>query len=295
MPKTARKTDPKARKAEMEALHNTLAAQVETLRSSDQWVNYLKFCQAFHRYSFNNLLLILAQNPGAAKVAGYRTWQSLGRQVRKGEKSIRILGGRNFTSTETDERTGEETTANRTAFFPCSVFDLAQTEPIDGAEDATITLAHRLEGTDDHSIYHAITEHLTATGWTVSREDLGGRVNGYASPDGQRVVIEAELSPAQAAKTALHEAAHIALGHTSQDYSEYVAHRGRCEVEAESVAYVLAGIFGLDTSAYSVGYLAHWIGQASTDLIQETAAHVLTTAHTLATALDNQNDAQAAA
>lgn len=70
------------------------------------------------------------------------------------------------------------------------------------------------------------------------------------------------LSPAQAAKTALHEAAHITLGHIEDDHTEYLAHRGRYEVEAESVAYVMPGLLGLDTSAYSVDSFARWISAA---------------------------------
>jgi len=38
-----------------------------------------------------NLLLIGAQAPQATRVAGFRTWQSVGRQVRKGERGIAIL------------------------------------------------------------------------------------------------------------------------------------------------------------------------------------------------------------
>ena len=44
----------------------------------------------FHRYSWNNVLLIQAQRPAATRVAGYHTWRDLGRFVRKGEKGIMI-------------------------------------------------------------------------------------------------------------------------------------------------------------------------------------------------------------
>lgn len=74
---------PEERRAEAEGLHATIAEQVEELRSSEAWTRFLTFAQAFHRYSINNLLLILAQKPEATHVAGYRTWQKLGRQVRK--------------------------------------------------------------------------------------------------------------------------------------------------------------------------------------------------------------------
>ena len=97
-------------------------------------------------------------------------------------------------------------------------------------------------------------------------------------------MIADHLSPAQQAKTALHEAAHIALGHI-EDLAEYVEHRGRHEVEAESVAYVLAGIHGLDTSDYSVGYVASW-SKGDLDEIKATAARVQGAVHQLTDAIE---------
>ena len=58
-------------------------------------------------YSPNNVLLILSQRPDATRVAGYKTWQALGRQVKKGEKAISIFAPRPYRVTTEDE-TGEE-------------------------------------------------------------------------------------------------------------------------------------------------------------------------------------------
>jgi hypothetical protein len=53
------------------------------------------------------------------------------------------------------------------------------------------------------------------------------------------------------------------------------------EVEAESVAYIVAGLSGLDTSAYSIGYITGWANE-NLNLIRETATHVLEAAQELA-------------
>jgi hypothetical protein len=58
----------------------------------------------FHQYSFGNVLLILAQNPEETRVAGYRTWQSIGRQVRKGERGIQILAPVTYRPREGSDR-----------------------------------------------------------------------------------------------------------------------------------------------------------------------------------------------
>lgn len=285
---------PEERRAEAEALQASIAEQVEQLRQSEAWTRFLDFAQVFHRYSVNNLLLILSQRPDATRVAGYRTWQSVGRQVTKGQRGIRIFGGRDVVTREEDERTGEETEHRTRRFFPVSVFDISQTEPIDRDAEDPSTIAHRLTGDDPLGILAAVVDYLTGQGWTVEREAIAGEVNGYTTTDGsRRVVVDVDLSPAHAAKTALHEAAHVLL-HAEEDPAEYVQHRGVKETEAESVAYVVAGLLGLDTSAYSIGYVAGW-SEGDAETIKATAARVLRAAHTLAEALTEPVDETTAA
>ncbi|QAY64985.1 ImmA/IrrE family metallo-endopeptidase (plasmid) [Xylanimonas allomyrinae] len=285
---------PEERRAEAEALHATITEQVEALCESAAWTRFLEFARSFHHYSLNNLLLILAQKPEATQVAGYRTWQKLGRQVRKGERGIRIFGGRDVVTTAKDEETGEESETRRSRFFPVSVFDKSQTDAVAGVDDPG-TIAHRLTGDDPAGILAAVVDYLTAEGWTVERAPIKGETNGYTTTDGtRRVVIDADLSPAQAAKTALHEAAHVIL-HAEQTAAEYVAHRGTKEAEAEATAYVVAGILNMDTSAYSVGYVAGWTG-GDVETIKDTARNVLRAAHTLADAItEPETDDEAAA
>src|ERR1035441_2750017 len=52
---------------------------------------YLGAMAKFHTYSFGNIMLIARQKPDATNVAGLRTWNSLGRFVKRGEKGIFIL------------------------------------------------------------------------------------------------------------------------------------------------------------------------------------------------------------
>src|SRR5215212_282861 len=64
---------------------------VSAIHDSEAFCRYLEVQARFHRYSYGNVLLILSQRPDATQVAGYRAWQSLGRQVRRGERGIKIL------------------------------------------------------------------------------------------------------------------------------------------------------------------------------------------------------------
>jgi hypothetical protein len=58
---------------------------------SEVLTTYLGAMAKFHAYSFGNIMLIARQKPEATNVAGLRTWNSLGRFVKRGEKGIFIL------------------------------------------------------------------------------------------------------------------------------------------------------------------------------------------------------------
>ena len=259
-----------------EQMQEKIAEQVEQLRESGQWQRFLDLSTGFHAYSLSNLLLIAAQRPDATAVAGFRKWKEKGRQVRKGEKAIRIFGYRERTITEQDESTGEETT-RRAVYFPVlSVFDIAQTDSTgdEATDQAALNLTSHLTGDTDHGVIDRLTAALAAAGWTVGVEPILWGAAGYTDPDTRRVVLAQGLAPEQHAKTLIHEAAHIELDHIA-DREAYRAHRGLMETEAESVAYVVAGMLGFDTAAYSIGYIAGW-SHADTDLVRSTAQRVIT-------------------
>jgi len=278
---TAPRMSPEERKAQAEALHASIAAQIDALRDSDEWRRYLDRVRDFHQYSIGNLLLIMQQCPHARAVAGFRQWQARGRQVRKGERAIRIFGFSQKKITEEDAH-GEEAERRIPRFPVLSVFDVSQTDAIDGVED--VELVHDLTGATDHGVMDALTVFLAAEGWTVARERLDGEKKGYARPSDRSVVVEVDVAPEQAAKTLIHETAHVVLGHTD-DLAGYQEHRGVMETEAESVAYVVAGMLGFDTSAYSIGYIAGW-ADGDPERVKSAAARVLAAAHRIAAVLD---------
>ena len=104
--------------------------------------------------------------------------------------------------------------------------------------------------------------------------------------------MDADLSDAHAAKTAIHEAAHAIL-HTDVDGKGTTEpDQATCELEAESVAYVVAGLHGLDTSDYSVGYVASWSG-GQAEKVKATAIRVQEAVHLIAEALTDETEEDA--
>lgn len=264
------------RRADADQLHESISSQLEELTSTEGWARFLAMATGFHHYSLSNVLLILSQRPDATRVAGFRQWQERGRQVRKGERSIKIFG---FATKRTENEDGEE---ERRPYFPIlSVFDISQTDSTDGEE--LPELAPRLTGDDEAGIYQAAEAWLTAQGWTIKRASTG-EANGFTQHTTRTITIHDELQAAQAAATMLHEAAHALMHAEANDYHE---HRGLYETEAESVAYVVAGVLGLDTSAKSIGYIAGW-AEGDVEIVKATATRVLATVRTIIDAITEE-------
>src|SRR5919202_513039 len=99
----------------MSTLLQQLEVGVQAIQTSEDFQRYLRTAANFHQYSPNNVLLILAQKPDATRVAGYTTWQALGRQVKKGEKAIYIFAPQPYFVTTADEA-GEEKTREGLTF-----------------------------------------------------------------------------------------------------------------------------------------------------------------------------------
>jgi antirestriction protein ArdC len=113
----------------LEVIHGQLQGAVERLVDSDEWRAMLEVAARFHTYSANNQLLIYLQWPQATRVAGYRAWQRLGRQVRKGERGIQILAPRRrVRAVETEDSDEPERVQVLTGFRVVHVFDVSQTE-----------------------------------------------------------------------------------------------------------------------------------------------------------------------
>lgn len=94
---------------------------------SEALTRYLKAIGRFHRYSLYNVLLIASQKPNASYVAGFRTWNELGRFVKKGEKGILILAPIVRRRAENEED-GDEASASTAGFRAAHVFDVNQTD-----------------------------------------------------------------------------------------------------------------------------------------------------------------------
>ena len=137
-----------------------------------------------------------------------------------------------------------------------------------------------LVGQAPAGLWDALEGQVLGHGYTVHRGDTG-RANGWTDPASRTVRVSGAVDDAQAVKTLIHELAHIEAGHVA-DLPTYLTCRGRCEVEAESVAYVVATAQGMHASGYSFAYVAGWAGpdlsivRQAADTVTQTARRILT-------------------
>jgi hypothetical protein len=255
------------RRRQLEDAHTQLATALGGLAEAGPWQAWLKFAAGFHRYSFNNTLWLMVQSGGTATaVAGYKAWQAKGRQVRAGEKALKIFApiikkvdqtdrdGRPVLDAAGRARRVDQLVGMRLA----SVFDVSAT---DGEPLPERPQARLLTGQAPDGLWDALAGLVAEQGFVVSRGDCDG-ANGWTRFDTRQVRVRADLDDLAATKTLAHELGHILAGHGQQGP---VDHRGIQEVEAESVAFMVLQAHGVDASQYTFNYVVGWAQTAATD------------------------------
>ena len=176
---------------------DTLANAVDDVRASDMFRQYLSTQARFHHYSWGTCLLIASQGPDATRVAGYRTWQSLKRQVRKGEHGIRIFAPCPYKREV--ETAGGGTEEREGMFFRrVSVFDVAQTD----GPDLPIVDVPTVQAAADDLLAKLVTV-ADARGIAVRFGPIDGGAFGVSKRG--KVEVDDRHTTGQQSKTLAHE------------------------------------------------------------------------------------------
>ena len=285
------------RRDQLADIHDRLTTAVADLEGSDAWQHMLHIAAHMPTYSLNNILLVAVQRPDATAVAGYRAWRAAGRQVRKGENGIAILAPCLYKPDQAQAEPVDRTTTQvepgagaprvPRGFRVVHVFDLSQTDGPELPDDP-----HLLTGPAPDDLWERLAQLVHDDGFTLERGDCHG-ANGYTDYRNRLVRVRDDVEPAQAVKTLAHELGHIRADHENRFADRYRTSprcRGQAEVEAESIAHIVAISAGLDTGAYSVPYLAGWSGNDPTAL-RSAAARVLDVAASISAQLDGHRPA----
>lgn len=263
------------KQAEIDEMIQRIDEGVNAVFESEKYKEYLKFASQFTDYSARNTMLISLQRPDATLVAAYGKWKQLGRQVEKGETGISILapvtyktnnileverpavdefGNPLYNEDGTEKTETVEKPLTGLAFKKVYVFDVSQTS---GKEipDPVGELTGDIDAGRKEAVFAALKK---VTGAEFEFKDIQGGAKGYYSAAKNLIVIKTGMSDAQTLKTAFHEAAHNLLHDPQKKIVTNKSPRNEKEVQAESVAFMVAEKFGIDTSEYSFPYIASW-------------------------------------
>lgn len=268
---------PEEKKEAVQALTKKMEKSVEGyFRTSGDLKEYLTFMAKFYHYSPSNISLIQSQFQGASAVGSFSFWKEKEFPVKKGEKGIKILVPNRTVAKFKDkdgtwksvtkaseqekkqiESKSVEVMPGRLYFAVGHVFDVSQTNA--KAEDLPRIFPNRwLEGsvTDYQSLYKGMEAIAEKNGVKIiaPKSELGV-AKGVSYPLTKEVALNPRNSELQNVKTLLHELAHAKL-HTAETRMNYTAPEK--EFQAEMTAYAVSSYFGIDTSEYSLGYLASW-------------------------------------
>jgi antirestriction protein ArdC len=272
-----KKYDTKQEKTQ--AFHEELEKHVAGLADDANWNDYLVTMSKFHRYSPFNQMLIRMQRPDATRVAGFKKWLEVERNVMRGQKGISIYRPITINATEEDANgnpvkgpDGKPVKRKKTVFGIATVFDVAQTEGKDlPVADDSITEDAPEGFVDD------LEASIRATGYSVHYEDIPGGASGYTQESTKKVVVDAKLNAGDRARVLAHEHGHISCGHMDRDdyHTGQNGQRGAMEVEAESFAYVVCRAAGMTSEIgnSSATYVAGW-SRAEPEAVKKSAETV---------------------
>jgi N-terminal domain of anti-restriction factor ArdC len=238
------------RRADRERLRKA----AEELLSSEGWARWVRVRSMFRAYSAGNCMLLAYQcherGIEPQHVAGFRTWLKLGRCVRAGERALRILAPVTVRERDTS---GQETGERRVFFKTAFVFELSQTEPLPGAEQASLEPPSQpLSGDSHRHLLEPLGEFARTVGYAVSFEQIAGSAGGFCDAGARRIVVDTALPPNAQVRVLIHECAH-GLG---IDYERYS--RAQAEVIVDTVTFVVSASVGLSVAGESVPYVAGW-------------------------------------
>ena len=292
---------------------NDLTTAVDDAAASAAIKNFLAFNAKFHGYSFSNTMLIYLQNKNATKVAGFKQWQDkFHRRVKKGAKGISILAPISRKEKDDKSDTGADNSVQQTPtpvptdksdlqdkdkkksfmhFMAVTVFDIADTEPIDERGEIPDVKWHSNDEPNAKAdeLYECVADLADSMGIKLTQNNASHGEMGYSA--GGHINITSNINGVNKASTLVHEIAHELLHH-KQSSMFYVGDdvnlsKEMKELQAESVSYIVIKHYDLPVEHHST-YLALW--KANKDAIKNNLTIIKKTSDFIIKEIDKIHD-----
>lgn len=248
-----------------------IEAAMAQLRTSEGWIKWIRTRKLISRFSLSNQFLIALQKSDATDVRTYKAWQQVGRQVRKGERSILLLQPV-FVKVKEIVDGKEVETQKLVGFRNLREFDVSQTD----GEPLPQMPIEDIEGDSHAHLLPVLVEFAQERGYTVDFDTESKRgEQGSVNLQTKVISIVKDQSKNKQVTTLIHEIAHT----FDVDYVNY--YRDQAEVIVESVTMMVCEGLGLDTSGFSVAYLTGWDRPGDAKALREFASVIDKIANTI--------------
>ncbi len=232
-------------------------AACRELLDLEGWKRWLRARSLFHSYSFRNQLLIAMQRPDATRVAGFQAWRRLGRQVRKGERSIRVLAPIRIAQQlepESQDPSNDGEPKRVAGYRSVGVFDITQTDAIPGIDPLPLEPPAQPISGDSHAhLLPALEAHAASLGYRVSYPQTRD-CDGYCDHSEKLIAVSKALPPNAQVRVLIHELCHA----HGADYKTY--ERAACEVIVDAATHITCASVGLDVAGDTIPYISGWGG-----------------------------------
>lgn len=287
----------------IEKIHDRVKNFVE----ESDYISYLKFIKKFRTRSFFNQMLIYMTKENATFVMGYKQWIDKFNRIPVACLICRSLSNKNC---ECEERTppirivqlapityikenakGEE--EEKIWFKDVYVYDIEDTEPLPDLpiKEVFNEFDWNIKTVDvdvnfkelESMLLKIIKDNKFKFRYEeIFSESLGG----WTDHAVKEIVCKDNTTEADKIHTILHEMGHM-FAHSEEELDRKRVYRPLVETEAETIAYVVADYLNIDTSSYSIGYIANW-SKGDEDILQESVKRISKFANVIMDKIEEQ-------
>ena len=248
---------------------NKLINNVQAQGAKQIYKAFIKFAYRFHRYSFQNQMLIWIQNKDAVHVAGAGDWlKKFGRQVVDYSKPITILAPIPYTK---QNQKGQK--QRKMGFGAVKVYDITATKPLANKPSSEVfePVSHdytKDQETDQHIQKLIKSIHDLAAQNQIQIKDVQLATNHGGSSTGGGIEMNSKVKGIQRLSTLIHQMAHqvlhwmlIQTGKSRKNAQQVtidpMQNSKQRQIDAQSTAAIVLAHFGYEAPKASA-YLTLW-------------------------------------
>lgn len=247
-------------------------------KSPDEALEFFKFMAKMYDYSPRNIAMMQEQYPGALFVGSKDKFKELGFNVLDDQKPINILAPNPVTyiklpdnkmkqykyATKEEKqkvKDNELDTVKKMYYKLSPVYDVTQTDAKPKDYPSIYPNARmELEMNDPkfaEKLKNANIKYLDSLGIPVKEENFSkngmGVAKGYYAPGENVIGLNKLNTSSENVKTLMHETAHAVMHKHDRETPTNIK-----ELEAELTSFVVNKHYGIDTSDFTIPYIANW-------------------------------------